>query len=174
MAEKYRVVTDIDVFDDPYQALANEVIKTAAEDYVAALTFLRLHQEAPAKEHYLTSEQIRLLRTGTSMTHRESRQLSRIEPEYVDEEYWTLAQTIAWRQELAERVRRTPEYMAYNRDIRRYNKIDRERADLEAFFRSDLYKLMTRVDGEWLIDTLTMQAEGTLDRVKVRMRGDDA
>jgi len=45
-------------------------------------------------------------------------------------------------------------YKRYIRNSRRTDKPDKELVELEAFFRSDWYKALTTVDGEYLMDRI--------------------
>lgn len=146
---------------DPYQNLANAIVEQAAEDYRVASIFLAKHPSPPKEEDYLTEEQIEILQMPQHRTMVEHWLLKRAKPPYKDEVLWEVETAKWWRIEQQRRVRKTEEFKNFKQRRHSWEQWRYTLDDCEKFFRGDWIKMLTRLDGEEILNRLKEELHGS-------------
>lgn len=144
---------------DPYQNLANAVVAQAADDYRNALRYLKEHPEPPKAEWYLERWQLLTLALPLRRTKSENAYIMRHRVAYRAEAIWAVEYARRWRIERVKRVRKSPEYRRYHNAEQRWVDAKDTVSDCEAFFQGDWIRMLTKLKGPDLMESLRKEVE---------------
>lgn len=157
---------------NPWQNLANGIVQQAAEDYRAALRYMREHPNPVRIDAFLSEEEINALQERVSRSKDELHRIRCTKPEYRDEVLWEVAYRAHWTQERQKRIRSTKAYQNYLRAEKRWVDSDSMLIDCEDFFQGDWIRMLTKLDGPMLMNQIALDLDGTKRNLDVPIRED--
>lgn len=145
---------------DPYQNLANAIVRQAAEDYRAAVRYLMKHRE-PNMLDYITPEEAELIKIGANRTKHE-RYLRRHvwRKAYRDEVLWETDVALWWRRKQVKEIRESKEWKHFYFAETKWWDAEKTVKECEEFFLGDWIKVLTQLDGEELLNRLREEHGG--------------